>query len=182
VRVLGWVKERKRIAKLLDESSYESNSCKENRGLLETYRSFTAKWDEESELAIIRKTRDACKELEGILARQEEVAIPEEDKQTFSLSTYLATIPFPKNPGQARLRGVLLGEYDDKPWDALERFSEELHAMSCAENYEELESARAMFKGVEVALEQGFLGRELKRNKKYYIVPMVMDSISRYLN
>jgi len=180
---LTWIEERKNIAGLIRETNYRKNSFNENKKLLEIYKSFLFKWDENSEVDIIKRTKKAYQNLEEFLETQVDIKeIPEfESRENFSLTTYLNTIPSPKNTNHARLRNILLGGYDENCWDALQRFSYEVQNLNPTKNYKDLQ-IQLIFAGVESALKNGFLGRELKRNNKENIVHLVMESMYDYNN
>ncbi|MBC8501458.1 MAG: hypothetical protein ISS25_04185 [Nanoarchaeota archaeon] len=181
---MTWIEERKNIAELIRETNYRKNSFNENKKLLEIYKSFLFKWDEDSEVDIIKRTKKAYQNLEEFLETQIDInKIPEfESRENFSLTTYLNTTPSPKNTNHARLRNILLGGYDENCWDALQKFSYEINILDPPETPEELEHIQLIFTGLELALNKGFLGRELRRNNKYKVVSSVTKSMNEYLN
>jgi len=173
---MTWVQERKYVTGLMQD--YETNEWPFNQEILHSFKEFLGRWDD-SEVAIVDTVREQVHVLEDLIPTQKSQVCSRED---FSLSTYLATIPFPRTDANFKLRKLLLGAYDVTTTGTLERFSNEVNLMFPPTSYQELEETRAIFTGVELALDKGFIGKSLKRDNRFDLVDKVQSTMDQYVS
>lgn len=145
---MTWIEERKNIRSLLNKDLIANDCFTTNNELVQICSDFVSKWDENSNLDIIKKAK---KVIANNQTYTEKYSFTE--RKHFSLSSYLNTIPFPKNVGHARLRNILLCGYDDTLKAALIHFTEEVKHLPASETIEDYEYLNMLKTGVEIYLQ-----------------------------